>query len=237
MREWWEINLLTTCPIHHTPLVAQCHCGTELTWTDRFLDRCDHCEAAGGATEVNLAGSTEFERWLAGRLELVSDGPTSRWLDGIKLGQSIRLIESVGLLARDGFSQARPAQISDLAPRNAIMASGFETLQSPAFEEVIHRSVGEFRLSTGTKSPKRAFDALGWFGDWFGDEDIANEHPFHARLVAALDAALGFGGDDDRQTGVMDISILADRCRSGLARNVCGDHRSAGPKPDPTIRA
>lgn len=211
LRECWEINLLTTCPVHQVPLVDQCHCGTPLTWADRFLDRCDHCEPATDVAHVQACYPVEFERWLAGRLGLVSDCPSSRWLDGLKLGQSIRLIENVGLLAHETGSQIKPAAPTDPANRNSVLATGYETLQGPAFEEVILRTVEDWQQVSGGRVPRSDLDALGWFGDWFGDEGIAVDHPIHARLTAALAAALGVDAGNSPGAGVMEISILADK--------------------------
>lgn len=209
MREWWEIAILTACPIHGNELVKNCSCGTPLTWNDTHLDGCDECQPIDGGLITLPVDAGQMEQWLLSRLKITQKRPAIPELDTGDLSLALRILENVGLLGQSGFTEVAPLRVDSHAAGRQTLAEGLELLRGVGLEDHIERSVVAFRESSGIDVPKTPADGLGWFGDWMLNEELPGTHPFVVRVLAALQAAYGFPIISLDKTGVMAVSVLA----------------------------
>lgn len=214
VREWWEISILSACPIHGVAMRSECPCGKALSWNDGRLDRCNECYGlAEDMTPLPQKEITPLEDIVARRVGILECEPMAEWLETSSLSFLLGLFEKVGILAETGYEMSSPAVEADVASRVAKMDRGLHALQSDQFEMLIDRCIGEFRDSNKTEFCKRPLDGLGWFGDWIGGEQLPGDHLFFKRLKAAMETAWGCEIIDLQRTGVMHISVLGERLK------------------------
>lgn len=213
VREWWEISILTTCPIHGVALRGQCACGEAFTWDDRFIDRCGKCYGLSRDIAPLPPKVSPLEDFIARRVGIITPDPLAEWIETSSLSFLLRLFEKVGALEQTGYGSLPPAIDVDIGSRIAKMERGLLTLQSDGFEVAIQQCVNEFREASAIAFCKRPLDGLGWFGDWVGDEQLPEKHLFIRRLKAAMESAWGCEIIDLHRTGVMHISVLGDRLK------------------------
>lgn len=214
IREWWEISLITACPIHQVSLFDACACGDPLTWNDVRVDGC--CIREGKEVHQGVETS-QFERWLAECLGIVRSPKTpNTWLDGLGLSRSLRLLENVSALAASEYSAQTPYTATETELRRLELLRGFDILMGDGFEAIVDRTVKMFRSTHAGGVPKRLVDALGWFGDWLNDEDFPSEHPMVQRVATAVEAAYDL---EPLAPATNVISIAALAAELGLAES------------------
>lgn len=214
VREWWEISILTTCPIHGVAMRGECACGEAFTWDDRSIDGCGNCYGLGGdVTPLPPKNVSPLEDLIARRVGIVAGEPLADWIEVSTLSFLLRLFEKVGTFAATGYAQVMRDTEADFASRIVTMERGLLVLQSEQFEAIIDRSVDDFRSASDIEFCKRPLDGLGWFGDWVGDEQLPRDHPFALRIKTAMESSWGCDLVDLQRTGVMHISVLGDRLK------------------------
>jgi hypothetical protein len=167
-RFWFDLEFVTTCPMHGCGLISKCSCGRCLSWADVSITKCHHCPD-GSVTQSDVVfGNSDvidMDRWVLGRLG-VGNRVTFPVLDKIPLKQAIDTIGQIGALDIGGYRQewleARDLEM----PEAEVRARGFEILKTRRLDKVLDNVYDQF-LASGDHTVARLHTAYGWFGHWF----------------------------------------------------------------------
>ena len=220
-RYWWDINSIAVCPVHLLPMSAACGaCGRPTKWQDCSLRRCACGRVLADVTksDVVIASSAEFSRYLGRRVGVAASDVNHHVADRVPLFQLPKLVTRVGMALIGGWSQS-PLEPTGIEMER-LRSAGLACLNEPrqAFTAALDRTVmGRSARSAGL------IGAYGWiYSHWlsFPDQDptrlfasMLREHAVATGVVSVEEPVLGFANP-----GTLSLTGLADRLGLSFSR-------------------
>jgi TniQ len=168
-RFWWDLQFMTSCPIHRVVLVDRCSCGNVLTWNDGSPTKCTKCRN-GDVRSVSSSPAQEdivaFDGWVLGRFAADADRPKSPIVEEMDLGDAVETVERIGSLVVGGY-QDRWKQITDFEiPAEAVRAVGFRCIAEGQISDALDRAYEGF-VQQNPDQLHAISRMYGWFFPWF----------------------------------------------------------------------
>ncbi len=168
-RFWWDLQFMTSCPIHRIVLADRCSCGDALTWNDGSPIKCTKCKN-GDVRSLSSPPAQEdvlaFDRWVLDRFVARADRPKAPIVEEMELGDAVETVERIGSLVVGGY-QDRWKQITDFEiPAEAVRAVGFRCIVEGQVGEALDRAYEGFAQQNPDQL--HAISRMyGWFFPWF----------------------------------------------------------------------
>jgi hypothetical protein len=204
-RFWWDIQSVSTCPIHQMPLEANCpRCEASPDWMGIPL----HCCACGMSLALNQRRPVRIEanpldHYLVSRLTGKPREPVP-YLDDLAVSDVIYQLERLGLASK-GWARFKPPVDEEMA--RAARSDGFRIARNLGyfFSDSLDSILAQGKTSS---EPRGLIASYGWiYEHWIAElpacmlgvvlKRLLREHAIKHGIIAEQEAVLGNAGSPE----------------------------------------